>query len=62
MVISKLTEMLRAPSAEVLAQRELEHAKRSLLEAQTTEEYARNMVVYHTERIKRLKAYVKGTT
>jgi hypothetical protein len=42
------------PSAEAL--RELESAKRSVLEAQTSFDYAKRMVEYHNDRIKRLTA------
>ena len=46
-----------APSAESLALRELENAKRSLLEAQSGREYAEAMCKYHEARIKRLSGY-----
>ena len=59
-MFSKLIEMFRAPSAEVLALRELEQAERSLLEAQTSQEYAHRMSEYHNDRIKRLTAYLRG--
>lgn len=42
------------PSHTVLAQRELESAKRQLLEAQSAQEYARAMCAYHEDRILRL--------
>ena len=48
------------PSAEALALRELEEAKRKLLEAQTGREYADSMCKYHDARIKRLTNYIKG--
>lgn len=47
------------PSAEVIALRELEEAKRRLLEAQTAKEYAESMVKYHETRIKRLTTYLR---
>ena len=49
-----------APSAEVLAMRELEDSKRRLLEAQTAREYADSMCKYREAQIKRLTAYIKG--
>lgn len=53
-MIKKLTELFRVPSAEQLALRELESAKRELLNAQSAHEYAKSMVGYHSERIRRL--------
>ena len=50
------------PSAESLALRELENAKRSLLEAQSSREYADSMCKYHEARIKRLTAYLHTAT
>lgn len=46
------------PSAELIARKELEDAKRKLLEAQTGKEYAESMCKYHEARIKRLTAYL----
>jgi len=57
-MLNKLMEMFRTPSAEVLALKELEQAERSLLEAQTSQEYAKRMAEYHNDRIKRLTAYL----
>ena len=48
------------PSAEQIALRELEEAKRQLLEAQSGREYADSMCKYHEARIKRLTNYIKG--
>ena len=50
------------PSAEVLALRELEDAKRALLEAQTAREYAESMCKYREAQIKRLTAYLHKAT
>ena len=50
------------PSAETLALRELEDAKRRLLEAQTTREYADSMCKYREAQIKRLTAYLHKAT
>lgn len=59
MQISKFFKSLfAAPSAEVLALRELEAAKRALLEAHTGREYAASMVSYHESRIRRLSQYL----
>jgi hypothetical protein len=50
------------PSAETLALRELEDAKRRLLEAQTAREYADSMCKYREAQIKRLTAYLHKAT
>lgn len=50
------------PSAEVLALRELEEAKRSLLETQSAREYADSMCKYREAQIKRLTAYLHKAT
>ena len=52
----------KTPSAEQIALRELETAKRSLLEAQSGREYADSMCKYHEARIKRLTAYLHNAT
>lgn len=50
------------PSAEALALRELEEAKRRLLEAHSGREYAASLCKYHEDRIKRLTAYLHNAT
>jgi hypothetical protein len=50
------------PSAETLALRELEEAKRRLLDAQTAREYADSMCKYRESQIKRLTAYLHNAT
>ena len=61
-MFSDLKEWLKnsiiTPSAEAMAMRELNDAKRSLLEAQSNREYVDAMCKYHDARIKRLTAYV----
>jgi hypothetical protein len=47
------------PAALVLAARELEDAKRGLLSAQSSREYADGMVKYYESKIKRLNSYLK---
>ena len=55
--VNWLKSVYSVPSAEVLALREIENAKRSLLEAQSGREYAEAMCKYHEARIKRLSGY-----
>jgi hypothetical protein len=47
------------PAALVLAARELEDAKRGLLSAQSSREYADGMCKYYESKIKRLNSYLK---
>lgn len=49
--------LLRVPTADVMAVRELEEAKRELLRSQSAQDYAKRMVEYHQDRVKRLTAY-----
>lgn len=53
-----LKDLFKLPSAEALAAQELDEAKRQLLQMQSTQDYARRMVDYHSDRIKRLTAYL----
>ena len=53
-----LFSLLRVPTADIMAVRELEEAKRELLRSQSAQDYAKRMVEYHQDRIKRLSAYV----
>ena len=57
-LITRLSTTFRLPSADLLAVRELEEAKRSLLQMQTSQDYAKRMCEYHQDRVKRLTAYI----
>lgn len=58
-IIKALWEaMTRTPSAEELAMRELDQAKREHLQMLTALDYSKRMVDYHQDRIKRLTAYI----
>lgn len=46
--------------AQMLAARELDDARRQLLQAQSAEEYAHSMAAYHQARIARLERYLAG--
>jgi len=59
-MIEQLKKLWTTPSAEAIALRELEDAKRQLLESQTAREYAESMVKFREQQIKRLTAYIKG--
>lgn len=53
-MIERLAALWRMPSAEELAARELESARRNLLEAQRHAEYYALMVTFERQRIARL--------
>jgi len=58
-IIKQLWETAtRTPSAEELAMRELDEAKRQHLQMLTALDYSKRMVDYHQDRIKRLTAYI----
>jgi hypothetical protein len=61
-MINQLRKLWARPSAEVLALKELEESKRSLLEAQTAREYAEAMCKYRESQIKRLTAFLHKAT
>ena len=60
--IDWLKSVYSVPSAELIALRELEEAKRKLLEAQTAREYADSMCKFREAQIKRLTAYLHSVT
>ena len=55
----RLLNPFRTPSPEELIARELDQARRGLLEAQTGRDYANAMVLYHETRIDRLRAQLE---
>ena len=59
MIIETVKRWLSPPAALVLAARELEDAKRGLLSAQSSREYADGMCKYYESKIKRLNSYLK---
>lgn len=61
-LITQIKKLYATPSPETLALRELEEARRQLLEAQSTREYAESMCRYHEVRIKRLAQYLHTNT
>ena len=58
----RLLNPFRTPSPEELIARELDQARRGLLEAQTGRDYANAMVIYHETRIDRLRAQLEMMT
>lgn len=51
-----LISMLRKPTPEEMMARELDDARRALLEACSARDYANSMVTYHQTRIDRLRS------
>ena len=60
--IEWLKTVYKIPSAEVLALRELEEAKRKLLDAQSGRDYAMSMCNYYETKIVRLTTYLHNAT
>lgn len=58
-MLDHIKDYFRLPSAKELAAKELETAQRKLLDALSAQEYAKRMADYHSDRIKRLTAYLK---
>jgi hypothetical protein len=54
MVIEAFLDYFRTPTTQAIIARELEDARRRLLEAQSAREFADAMCKYHENRIKRL--------
>ena len=57
-MMTLMRRLIAGPSPDELAARELDAAKRALLQAQSAQEYARSMVIYNQQRIARLRAYL----
>ena len=59
-MFEQLKKVIAAPSAEMLALRELEEAKRRLLEAYSYREEAECRVACYSDRIERLTEYLRN--
>lgn len=55
-----IIELFRQPSPSILMTREIEEARRSLLQAMTARDYATSMVAYHEYRIERLLSMMES--
>jgi hypothetical protein len=58
-IINFLRSIYLLPSARVLAIKELEDAKRKLLEMESTFDYAQSMCSYYKIKINRLSLYIR---
>ncbi len=61
-MLQKIQQLIKTPSAETIALRELEQCKRTLLDAYSNREYAQAMCEYYETKIKRLNAYLHDAT
>lgn len=60
--INFVKDSFRMPSADVMAIKELEQAKRELLAMQTAKDYSSRMVEYNQDRIRRLTVQISKST
>lgn len=60
-MLHHLKSIYRTPTVKEIALRELQEAEMTLLHMHSQAEYAGAMVVYHANRILRLKAYLTTT-
>jgi hypothetical protein len=58
-MIDHIKDYFRLPSPKEIALKELNEANRRLLETLSAKEYAQRMCDYHSDRIKRLSAYLR---
>lgn len=58
-IVGFIKSLYNTPSAESLALRELENSRRSLLEAQSAQEYSYSMCKYYEAKIKRLSEFLR---
>jgi hypothetical protein len=61
-VYQRLLSLFKTPSPVEIAVRELDEARRQLLQSQSAAEYASRISAYHLDRIKRLQTYLKDQT
>lgn len=58
-MLESLFSFLHVPTAEKIARRQLDEARRRLLEAQTSKEYAESMIRYYDSQVRRLTIYLR---
>lgn len=54
-MLNQIKELFRTPTADELAKREYDEARRQLLVSQSAAEYHQSMIEYHIKRLLRLK-------
>ena len=60
-MLDQLKRMFKTPTADQLAPREYDDARRELLLSQSAAEYHQSMIEYHIKRLLRLKEIINGT-
>lgn len=60
-MLEQIKKMFKTPTADELAQREYDEARRELLVSQTAAEYHQSMIEYHIKRLLRLKEIINGS-
>ena len=58
--MNTIKKLFQKPSARVLAQQELEEAKRQLLRSYAAAEYHQKMSAYYDQAVRRLTTYLKA--
>jgi hypothetical protein len=59
-MLDQLKQLFKTPTADELAQREYDEARRELLISQSAAEYHESMIDYHIKRLLRLKEIING--
>jgi hypothetical protein len=59
-MLDQLKQLFKTPTADELAQREYDEARRELLVSQSAAEYHESMIDYHIKRLLRLKEIING--
>lgn len=60
-MIDLVKQVFKTPTADQLAQREYDEARRELLLSQSAAEYHQSMIEYHIKRLLRLKEIINGS-
>jgi hypothetical protein len=61
-MLNQLKQFFTTPTADQLAQREYDDARRELLISQSAAEYHQSMIEYHIKRLLRLKEIINAST
>lgn len=59
-MLDQLKRLFKTPTADELAQREYDDARRELLMSQSAAEYHQSMIEYHIKRLLRLKEIINA--
>ena len=61
-MLDQLKQMFKTPTADELANREYDEARRELLVSQSAAEYHQSMIDYHIKRLLRLKEIINASS